>query len=354
MSTQRGDLPTSRDGGAHDPRFAERLRAALARREGLLATLAEEPTDCLRLFHGIAEGRPGLSVDRYGPLLLAQTWRDRASEAELAAIRRVLADALELPLVYNHRGEGGWRHGRGYGPWPLPEVPEQPEGLELGLHYDVRPRWRGRDPLLFVDLRAGRRRVREASAGRSVLNLFAYTCGVGLCAAAGGAAEVWNVDFAGSALAIGQANAKRNGLAGDTFRTIKEDVFPIVRQLAGLPVADWRRGRRRRFFLRVERHPFDLVVLDPPAFAKSAYGAVDVVRDYPSLFKPALLATAPGGHVLATNHAAEVSREEWQRILERCATKAGRPLRSLAWIEPEADVPSFDGRPPLKMAWCGV
>ena len=80
---------------------------------------------------------------------------------------------------------------------------------------------------------------------------------------------------------------------------------------------------------------------------------MDPVRDYPSLFKPALLATAPGGAVLATNHVSKVERDTWLEQLRRCAAKAGRPLRSLQPIQPEADFPSPDGNPPLKMAKIG-
>ena len=130
---------------------------------------------------------------------------------------------------------------------------------------------------------------------------------------------------------------------------VQDDVFPVVRQLAGLGVAE-RRGRRREFTMHEPRR-VDIVVLDPPRWSKSAFGAIDVVRDYPGMLKPALLATSPGGHVLATNHAPEVSLADWRRTLERTAEKCGRPLAGLDWIEPEADFPSFDGAPPLKMAW---
>ena len=99
---------------------------------------------------------------------------------------------------------------------------------------------------------------------------------------------------------------------------------------------------------------FDVVVLDPPRWAKGKFGAVDVVRDYASLFKPALLATAAGGTVLATNHVPEVERDAWLAALERSAVKAGRPLAGLEVLEPEDDFPSFDERPPLKIALARV
>ena len=97
---------------------------------------------------------------------------------------------------------------------------------------------------------------------------------------------------------------------------------------------------------------FDLVILDPPAWSKGPFGAVDVERDYASLFKPALLATASGGTILATNHVAKVEIETWIESLKRCADKAGRPLRSIEHIAIESDFPSLDGKPPLKIAVC--
>jgi 23S rRNA (cytosine1962-C5)-methyltransferase len=97
------------------------------------------------------------------------------------------------------------------------------------------------------------------------------------------------------------------------------------------------------------------VVLDPPAWSKSPFGAVDVAGDYASLFKPAVLATRPGGgRIIATNHVASVELETWVEALKRCAAKAGRPLRSVQPLAPEGDFPSFDGKHPLKIVVCEV
>jgi len=92
-----------------------------------------------------------------------------------------------------------------------------------------------------------------------------------------------------------------------------------------------------------------LVFLDPPRYAKSPFGVVDLVNDYPALFKPALLSTAEGGTLICCNNAAEVDRDAWLDQLQRSARKAGRTIRSTEWILPEADFPSPDGKPPLKM-----
>lgn len=319
------------------------LSAALGARTPWFDRWHAEGTDCYRLLHGAVEGRPGTTVDRYGPVLLIQTWREPLTVDDVAAWGEEVSTALGMTLlpVWNHRAKP-----IDFERWFPVELPSRLIGHELGLAYDVCPRHAGQDPWLFLDLRAVRRRIRAAATGRSVLNLFAYTGGVGLAAAAGGATEVLNVDFASRALEVAKRNATRNELAG-VQRFFVADCLPVMRQLAGLKV-----GRRTARFPVVQQRTYDLVVLDPPRWSKGRFGAVDVVRDYPSLFKPCLLTASPGGIVVATNHVASVEREAWVDSIQRCAAKAGRPLADVELIEPEADFPTPDGRPPLKVAWC--
>ena len=334
---------------AFEPLFA----AALERRGPLLARLAAEGTDCYRLFHGIAEGLTGLTIDRYGGLVLAQTFRDPLSPDEIVSLEEALRRALPGGFAFacNHRGK---KANEPFEKWhrPSPEALSEFTCSEGGAKFLIRARHRGIDPWLFLDLRAGRRAVRAAARGRSVLNLFAYTCGVGVAAAAGGASEVWNIDFAGSSLEVGRRNAELNGIPAEKFRAVEEDCLTAARQFGGLPVAG-RYGQRRRY-AKFEPRQFDLVFLDPPAWAKGPLSAVDVVRDYPALFKPAVLAAKPGGLVFAVNHVAAVEWGEWTETLKRCAAKAGRPLKNIGQAEPDGDFPSFDGKPPLKIAVCEV
>lgn len=319
----------------------------------MLDALRREGTDCLRLFHGVAEGLPGLTLDRYGALLLAQTFREPLSPEELRTLEEALRKALPgvFAFAYNHRGKKAVED---FAKWhrPAPEALADFTCLEGGLKYLINARHRGIDPWLFLDLRAGRRAVRAAAKGLSVLNLFSYTCGVGVCAGAGGAKEVWNVDFAQSGLDVGRRNAALNGIPENVFKLVNEDCLTVVRQLAGLPVAG-RYGQKRRY-QRFEPRFFDLVFLDPPAWAKGPLSAVDVVGDYASMFKPAVLAAKPGGRVIATNHVAAVDYGAWTDALRRCAAKAGRPLKNIEPVPVDADFPSFDGKPPLKVAVCEV
>ena len=331
------------------PALPQALRAALDARQPLLAELHAQDTDCYRLFHGSQEGAPGLTVDRYGAQLMVQSFHQALEREPLLALAAAVDEFLgeKLMLVYNDRSQGNSRVDRRDPVYQAePAALEDLVGHEWGLNYRVRGRHPGQDPLLFLDLRNTRGWVKANSAGKSVLNLFAYTCGVGLCAAAGGASEVWNLDFAEGNLAVGRENGELNpGLAPMHF--VQSDYFPAIRQFAGLPIAR-RHGQKLPSYPRLEQRQFDLVFLDPPAWAKSAFGTVDLLRDYQSLLKPALMATAAGGVLVCNNNLAKVAMEDWREQVLRCASKLGRPVREWQQLSPAADFPSRDGRPPLK------
>nr|BFD44427.1 class I SAM-dependent methyltransferase [Pseudomonas sp. FFPRI_1] len=325
------------------------LRAALDHRQDLLAELHQQGTDCYRLFHGSQEGAAGLTIDRYGPQLLVQSFHQPLERDDLLQLHETINQRLNLPtlLVYNDRSRGNSRIDREDQVYRA-EDPALADlvGHEWGLNYRVRGRHAGQDPLLFLDLRNARGWVKQHSAGKSVLNLFAYTCGVGLSAAAGGAREVCNLDFAEGNLAVGRENGRLNPQLPE-MQFVQSDYFPAIRQLAGLPISQ-RRGQKLPSYPRLEQRQYDLVLLDPPAWAKSAFGTVDLLRDYQSLLKPALLATAEGGVLICCNNLAKVGMQDWREQVLRCAEKAGRPVRECQVLAPAADFPSRDGQPPLK------
>ena len=325
------------------------LRAALDHRQDLLAELHQQGTDCYRLFHGSQEGAGGLTVDRYGPQLLVQSFHQSLERDTLLELHQAINQHLGLDtlLVYNDRSRGNSRIDREDTVYRADEAALQDlVGHEWGLNYRVRGRHAGQDPLLFLDLRNARGWVKAHSAGKSVLNLFAYTCGVGLSAAAGGAREVCNLDFAEGNLAVGRENGALNPQL-PTMEFVQSDYFPAIRQLAGLPISQ-RRGQKLPSYPRLEQRQYDLVLLDPPAWAKSAFGTVDLLRDYQSLLKPALLTTAEDGVLICCNNLAKVSMDDWRGQVLRCAEKAGRPVRDCQVLTPGADFPSQDQQPPLK------
>jgi 23S rRNA (cytosine1962-C5)-methyltransferase len=330
--------------------LTDALSTALDTRKTLIDQLATENTDCYRLFHGSVEGAPGLTIDRYGDLILTQSFHRPLSAAERDDAENFYAKQLPgLNFVYNDRSEANSRINN-----PLPtDVLEKAQqarvATELGARYLIQARHAGQDPWLFLDARAARRRIMQEAAGKSVLNLFAYTCGTGLVAALAGSSLVVNVDFAESSLAVGRENARLNEL-NSRPRFVRSDAFAAMRQYSGLGQAERVRGKPMPPFAKLEPRQFDIVYLDPPRYAKSPFGVVDLVNDYPGVFKPALLCTVEGGTLICCNNVAQVERETWLDQLERSARKAGRPIREMEWIMPEADFPSPDGNPPLKIA----
>ncbi|MCX5795651.1 MAG: class I SAM-dependent methyltransferase [Elusimicrobia bacterium] len=326
------------------------LAAALERRAELLGRLHAEDTDAYRLFHGTVEGAAGLTVDRYGDLLLVQSFHSPLPAPQLAALEAFYAQAWPgLGVVYNDRSRPNSRIANALSPGMQTVAAAPRLARELGLGYRIQGRHAGQDPWLFLDMRAARRRVMTEAAGKSLLNVFAYTCGVGVAAAKAGASSVANVDFSLSSLAVGGENARLNDLP-IKMEFVHSDAFAALRQLSGLGQSQVVRGRRLPPFPKLEPRRFDLVFLDPPRYAQSPFGVVDVIQDYPAVFKPALLCVAEGGAMFCCNNAARAEREAWLAQLERSARKAGRPIREAEWIMPEDDFPSLDGRPPLKVA----
>ncbi len=330
--------------------LVEHLAAAFVARQDLINQCHAEHTDAYRLFHGSVEGEPGLTVDRYGELIIVQTFHRPLDAAQRDALETFYGEVMPgLLMVYNDRSRSNSRIANSLSPEAMALATQPRQFQELGVNYRIQARHAGQDPWLFLDLRAGRRRVMREAAGKSVLNYFAYSCGVGIAAAKAGARLVVNVDFAESSLAIGRENARLNELPTRP-RFVKSDFFPAARQYAGIGQPKFVRGRSLPPFPKLAQQAFDLVFLDPPRYAKSIFGVVDVVNDYPALFKPALLSTAEGGTLICCNNVAEVEREGWLAQLQRSALKAGREIREFEWILPDADFPSADANPPLKMA----
>jgi 23S rRNA (cytosine1962-C5)-methyltransferase len=321
-----------------------RITEAWQRRQSDIHSWQQQQTDCYRIYHGSAEGCPGLALDRYGSLALLQLFRPLVLGLDWPELERWCNDHLKTTELVV------WQRRSGQPPQLLyPEVaPESRWVSEMGQKFRIDAQHRGQDPQLFLDLRCGRRYLRHNCSGARVLNLFSYTCAAGIAAEAGGAVQVLNVDFSRSALERGLLNAEANECRRQEF--LCDEVYPVIWQLAGrkLPA----RAHKRPTTRRLAKAAFDLVVLDPPALAKGFFGAVDVKNDYPGLFKPCLQLLAPGGRVLACNNLSQVSEAEFRQTLERCAVKAGRPMERIRRLFPEADFPALDADPPLKVMVC--
>lgn len=251
------------------------LMRAVARARDRRAPLRREGHTALRLVNGAADGLPDLLVDDFAGHWLAQTVGDPPRDR--------LADLLGLGALSVHHKRLR-RHGRDEAsPEPIAgvSVGGPITVIENGLRFEV-DLTTGYSQGLFLDQRGNRRRVREAASGLRVLNTFAYTCGFGVAARAGGAARVVNLDLSRAYLDWGKRNHLANGLVADDRDFIHGDAM------------DW----LARFSRRSET--FDLVILDPPTFSRNRRGGVfRVEKDYAGLLDLAVGALAPGGAVLA-------------------------------------------------------
>ncbi|MFZ1642896.1 MAG: class I SAM-dependent rRNA methyltransferase [Candidatus Contendobacter sp.] len=223
--------------------LVHRLNVALSLRERLY----DRPF--YRLVYGEGDGLPGLIVDRYGDLCVAQlttAGMDRLKDDILAALQKVLKPAAVL-----WRNDSRVREMEGLERTVADAAGEVPETVvveEDGLRFQVAPRT-GQKTGWFYDQRDNRARLDRYVAGRRVLDVFSYVGAWGIRAAARGAREVLCVDSSATALGQAQANATLNGV-NDRMRTQQGDAFEVLKSL------------------REAREHFDVVIVDPPAFVK--------------------------------------------------------------------------------------
>jgi 23S rRNA (cytosine1962-C5)-methyltransferase len=242
---------------------------------------AREGLEAYRLYDRDMPEYP-LAIDRYRDWLHVQVYeRRRPLEPEqLVAIRLALADRLEVPpaqvvLKERRRQRGTAQYERLEGQGPSFSV------LERGLRFEVNLT-RYLDTGLFLDHRETRRMVRERAAGRTFLNLFAYTGSFTVYAAAGGALRTVTVDMSHTYQAWTRRNLVRNGFDDEQRHAlVQSDVLAFLERMR-------RQGAR-----------FDLAVLDPPSFSNSKRmeGAFDVQRDQIRLLGATLDLLAPGGEL---------------------------------------------------------
>lgn len=230
-------------------------------------------SDAQRLFHGRGHAWPGwehINIDWYPPLALITLYAEAADGLLDELSGWLQQECAAQSVVVQHRCRAGAPFTLLAGEMPQ-QMPVSEDGLQYWLYLN-----RSQNTGLFLDMANGRRWVQQHSAGRRVLNLFAYTCAFSVAAIAGGAERVVNVDMSRAALANGRENHRLN--EQDLGRVVFEgvDIF--------------------RSFGRLKKHgPYDLLISDPPTFQK---GSVDIRRDYPKLLRRIPQLMKPGGDLL--------------------------------------------------------
>ena len=283
-----------------------RLAAAIAWRRRFLPAGAT-----CRLVFSEGDWLPGLTVDRYGPVLVLQI-----GTLGMDRLRDVIVDALDDAL-----------HPRGiFEKSDMPARAHEKLGPQVGvLRGEVPPEVEvdldgvrqivaiggGQKTGLFLDHRDSRRLLQPWAAGRRVLDVFCHSGAFALAALAAGAREATGIEIAADAVATARRNASLNGF-GDRCRFLEANAFDALRGME-------RAGER-----------YDLIVLDPPAFTKSARAADAARRGYKEINLRALKLCAPGGILLTASCSYHVSPEEFLDIVRSAAADVGRPVTLLA------------------------
>jgi 23S rRNA (cytosine1962-C5)-methyltransferase len=293
-------------------------------------------TTAFRLVHGEADGFAGLAVDAYGDFLVLHLYSPEADGERDRLLDRLLALGPRGVYVKRHPKQSNTlvdTRTESLAPKRAARGDDAPESLvirESDLSYTVRL-GDGLKTGIFLDQRENRRRTRELAQGKRVLNLFAYTCGFTVAAAAGGAERTLSVDSSKGVLAWGADNLRANGFDLDRHELIDEDVFLWIK-----------RARRRS-----ER--FDLVLLDPPSYATTHTSRFSAESDYPSLAALALSVLLPGGRLLACTNHRGIGWRKFRRQIHEAGREAARQLLQMKDLpEPPDFPPSFGAESHLK------
>jgi 23S rRNA (cytosine1962-C5)-methyltransferase len=297
--------------------FRTRIQTALALREALPAA---KHANALRLVHAESDGLPGLVVDRYADVLVAQflaagveRWREPILDAltEVSGCAAIFerSDAEVRKLEGLEPRVGFARGNRNAARCPI---------IEYGLNFRVDVE-QGQKTGFFLDQRENRQRVRSLAAGRDVLDGFCYTGGFSIAALAGGAKRVTAIESSAAALEVARENLAANPLDASRIEFQQGDVFEKLRRL------------------RDQNAKFDLVVLDPPKFAPTAAQVNKAARAYKDINLWALKLLAPGGLLATFSCSGAVSAELFQSIVAGAALDAGADAKIIERFSAAAD-----------------
>ncbi len=326
--------------GYYDPRSAitvrvltrepaEEIDAAFWRRRVARAVALRRDlvrgTNAWRAVHGEGDGLPGVVADRYDHTAVLKLysagltpWRGQIVEALRAEAEGLSGVFGRDEIPRDDDDEGGAPAGRVL--WGA-EPPERIVIYEHGMKILVDVR-RGQKTGFFLDQRENRRLVRELSRDRGdALNLFSYTGGFSVAAALGGAKHVVSVDVDRDAIALAREVFRANGLDPADHAFASEDAFEILARYK-------KEGRR-----------FDVVVCDPPAFAKSQKAVDSALAGYASLNRAALSVLAPGGLLFTASCSARVSAEQFSDAVKEAAYKTRVELQIVAETRQPPDHP---------------
>jgi 23S rRNA (cytosine1962-C5)-methyltransferase len=284
-----------------------RVRAAYE----LRAAVQSQHTTAWRWIFGESDGLPGLTVDRYGAYAVVHTYADSVDVLiPLLAEALQAEDGLEGILIRRRAaardGENappGSKVERLWGHWPPRDLVVAEHGLRFRANL-----FAGQKTGLFLDHRDNRLTLQGLCAEKTVLNCFAYTGAFSVYAARGGARQIVSCDIAPDAIADARVNFELNGYDPAAHEFIAGDVFDLLAAYAG------------------EGRTFDIVVLDPPSFARARKHVEVAIRAYTRLNRLAIHCVRPGGLLVSASCTSQVSPEMFRGLLAAAAAHEDRRL----------------------------
>ncbi len=293
--------------------YRQRLEQALRLRQSLSIDGA------YRLVHGEGDFLPGLVVDVYGPTAVIQ-----AHSPGMHFARHQIAEALVkldagIKNVY-YKSETTLPYKAHLDPVNSYLIGQYETDIaeENGLKFHVD--WlKGQKTGFFVDQRDNRALLERYSRGRKVLNMFCYTGGFSFYAMRGGAELVHSVDSSAKAVSLTNANVELNFPGDQRHKAFAEDAF--------------------KFLDNIGQGEYDLIVLDPPAFAKHRTALRNALRGYQRLNARAIERIAPGGILFTFSCSQAVSKEQFRLAVFSAAAQTGRRVRILHQLTQPADHP---------------
>lgn len=310
--------------------FTRRIKEALTLRERLFPGRSS-----YRLVYSEGDRLPGLIADRYGDVLVLQlltAGMERLRDPVLAALIELVRPGYVLA-----RNDAPVRRLEGLPQERVELFGKRPEGVVIdshGLRFEL-DIWSGQKTGFFLDQAENYAALREYAPGARVLDACCYTGAWGLHAARFGAKQVLGLDSSAPAVAQANKNATANGLA-DRCRFETADLFTALRELGG----------------RAEQ--FDLVILDPPAFAKSKEKLAEALRGYREINRQALRLLVPGGVLVSCSCSYQVGREAFLEMLQIAARDARRAVRLLEFRGQSRDHPVLVAAPEGGYLKCAV
>ncbi len=287
--------------------FKKRIERALELRN----TFMPPDTNAYRLINSEGDFLPGLIVDRYGSYLAVQVMT-AGMERFQPLWAEVLKEALPAIKGIYKKGDSSERDAEDLQDSQETllggECPDVVEIKEYGVKFLVDIK-RGQKTGFFLDQRENRQTLRKLAGGRKVLNTFAYTGGFSVACALGGAVSVTSVEASESALNTSVHNFEINGLDPKQHEFVREDVFDYLR--------------------KIPKEKYGIVILDPPAFAKSKSQVTQASRGYKDINLWAMKCVAPGGLLFTASCSSYISADLFQKIIFAAAKDAKRSLQML-------------------------